>query len=79
MSDQSVQRATEQIEALRRERDQLAEQIRSSQETIARSQELLKAIDVALAKAGHAAPAPDSAGHANQSIPIDQLNASNDD
>jgi hypothetical protein len=79
MSDEPVQRAREQIEALRRERDQLAEQIRSSQETIARSQELLKAIDVALAKAGHAAPAPGGSGQAKQSIPIDQLNASNDD
>jgi chromosome segregation ATPase len=79
MSDEPVQRAREQIEALRRERDQLAEQIRSSQETIARSQELLKAIDVALAKAGHAAPAPEGSGQAKQSIPIDQLNASNDD
>ncbi len=77
MSDQSADRAKEQIEALRRERNQLAEQIRSSQETIARSQELLKSMDEMLAKAGHPAPAPARKGP--QSIPIDKLNASNDD
>jgi len=40
----------EQIEALRRERDQLAEQIRSGQETIARAQELIARLDEMLAR-----------------------------
>jgi hypothetical protein len=79
MSDPFVERAKEQIEALRRERNQLAEQIQSSQETIARSQELLRTLDEALAKAAHASPAAGGAGKAKQFIPIDKLNASNDD
>jgi FtsZ-binding cell division protein ZapB len=41
-----------QLDALRRERAQLIAQIRASQETIERSQALLKRIDEILARAG---------------------------
>jgi hypothetical protein len=51
MSEDVERVARENIESLRRERDQLAEQIRRSQETITRSQELLKRMDEMLAKA----------------------------
>ena len=43
--------AREQIAALRRERDELAEQIRQSHETIARSIEMLRRMDAILAMA----------------------------
>jgi hypothetical protein len=41
-----------QIAAIRRDRTLLLEQIRQSQETIARSQELLRRVDAILARAG---------------------------
>ena len=40
----------EQIEAIRRQRDQLADQVRKSQETIARSEELIRQFDLILAE-----------------------------
>ena len=42
----------EQLDQIRRERAQLAEQIRVSQQTIERSQELIRQMDEILAKAG---------------------------
>jgi outer membrane murein-binding lipoprotein Lpp len=50
MSDSSSRSKQEQIDALRAERDQLAEQIRSGQETIARAKELIARLDDMLAK-----------------------------
>jgi vacuolar-type H+-ATPase subunit I/STV1 len=52
MPDDLARSAKEEIEAVRRNRERLAQQIRKSQETIARSQELLRRIDDMLAKAG---------------------------
>jgi hypothetical protein len=42
----------EQLDQIRRERADLAEQIRMSQQTIERSQELIRKMDEILAKAG---------------------------
>jgi ATP-dependent exoDNAse (exonuclease V) alpha subunit len=42
---QLLRSANEQIKAVRRERDELAQQIRLSQETIARSQALIARLD----------------------------------
>jgi uncharacterized coiled-coil DUF342 family protein len=40
----------EEIEAIRRQRDQLVDQVRKSQETIARSEELIRQFDAILAE-----------------------------
>jgi hypothetical protein len=45
-----------QLDEIRRERARLIEQIRASQRTIERSQELIKRIDEMLAKAGERPP-----------------------
>ena len=50
MSDASSNAKQAQIDALRRERDQLAEQIRLGRETIARSEALLERLNAMLAK-----------------------------
>ena len=48
MSDGLVQTANQHNDAVCRERDELAEQIRKGQESIARSQELIKRMDAIL-------------------------------
>jgi uncharacterized coiled-coil DUF342 family protein len=50
MADAISKSKQEQIDALRAERDQLAAQIRSGQETIARAKELIARLDDMLAK-----------------------------
>lgn len=40
----------EEIKAIRRQRDQLVDQVRKSQETIARSEELIRQFDAILAE-----------------------------
>jgi len=56
--DHKVKGPHEHLDELRRERDQLIEQIRASQNTIERSQHLLTRIDRILAKAaGQKSPA----------------------
>jgi hypothetical protein len=51
--DRKVKAPHKHLDELRLEREQLIEQIRASQKTIERSQDLLKRIDELLAKAGH--------------------------
>jgi hypothetical protein len=53
MSNDMTNSAKEEIGALRQDRKRLVQHIRKSQETITRSQELLRHIDDMLAKAGH--------------------------
>jgi ATP-dependent exoDNAse (exonuclease V) alpha subunit len=50
-TEQVVQQSQDLIGALRRERDDLLDQIRKSQETIATSQRLVKRLDEILAEA----------------------------
>ena len=50
MSDDPVRSVQEQVNTVCRERDQLAAQIRQSQETIARSQKLIERMDAILAQ-----------------------------
>ncbi len=42
----------EQLAAVRRQRDELMDQVRRSQETIARSQEIIRRLDAVLAQSG---------------------------
>jgi uncharacterized coiled-coil DUF342 family protein len=46
----------EEIEAIRRQRDQLVDQVRKSQETIARSEELIRQFDAILAQVDNLKP-----------------------
>jgi hypothetical protein len=55
-SEQVVRQSQDLIRALRRERDDLLDQIRRSQETIASSQQLIKRLDEVLAKAENPEP-----------------------
>jgi uncharacterized coiled-coil DUF342 family protein len=46
----------EEIEAIRRQRDQLVDQVRKSRETIARSEELIRQFDAILAEVDNLKP-----------------------
>ena len=56
MSDEPVSSIEQQVVAMRREREQLVQQIQESQETITRSLEMIERLDAILTKADSIKP-----------------------